>query len=229
MAIRTVLFDLDGTLLDTAPDLTYALNQVLAEESRPALPLATLRPLVSHGARALIRYAFGLEPGDPGFEARRQRLLEVYRANLARETRPFPGIIEVLDCLSARGLNWGVVTNKPSWLTQPLLAALALLDRAACVVSGDTAEYAKPHPAPMLLACRQAGSQAFECLCVGDARRDIEAGRNAGMQTLIAGFGYVPPDVDTSGWKADGFIQRPAEILDWLDVDVPGAELGIQP
>jgi 2-phosphoglycolate phosphatase len=217
MAIRTVLFDLDGTLLDTAPDLTYALNQVLREASRPALPLAALRPLVSHGAKALIRYAFGLEPGDPGFETRRERLLEVYRANLARETRPFPGILEVLDILEARGLNWGVVTNKPSWLTEPLLAALALLDRAACVVSGDTAEHAKPHPAPMLLACRQAGSQAFECLYIGDAQRDIEAGRNAGMRTLIAGFGYVPPDIDIKVWNADGIIARPQEILAWLD------------
>lgn len=228
MAIRTVLFDLDGTLLDTAPDLTYALNRVLREASRPALPLATLRPLVSHGAKALIRYAFGLEPGDPGFETGRERLLEVYRANLARETRPFPGILEVLDILEARGLNWGVVTNKPSWLTEPLLAALALLDRAACVVSGDTAEHAKPHPAPMLLACRQARSQAFECLYIGDAQRDIDAGRNAGMHTLIAGFGYVPPDIDIKVWNADGIIAHPQEILAWLDVGTQ-PEVGIQP
>jgi 2-phosphoglycolate phosphatase len=228
MAIRTVLFDLDGTLLDTAPDLTYALNQVLREESRSALSLAALRPLVSHGAKALIRYAFSLEPGDPGFEARRERLLEVYRANLARETRPFPGILEVLDILEARGLNWGVVTNKPSWLTEPLLAALALLDRAACVISGDTAEHAKPHPAPMLLACRQAGSQAFECLYIGDAQRDIEAGRNAGMRTLIAGFGYVPPDIDINVWNADGIIERPQEILEWLNFCTQ-PEAGIRP
>lgn len=228
MAIRTVLFDLDGTLLDTAPDLSYALNQVLREESRPALSLAALRPLVSHGAKALIRYAFSLEPGDPGFETRRERLLEVYRANLARETRPFPGILEVLDSLEARGLNWGVVTNKPSWLTEPLLAALALLDRAACVISGDTAEHAKPHPAPMLLACRQAGSQAFECLYIGDAQRDIEAGRNAGMRTLIAGFGYVPPDIDINVWNADGIIERPQEILAWLDFCTQ-PEAGIRP
>jgi 2-phosphoglycolate phosphatase len=228
MAIRTVLFDLDGTLLDTAPDLTCALNQVLREESRPALSLAALRPLVSHGAKALIRYAFSLEPGDPGFETRRERLLEVYRANLARETRPFPGILEVLDSLEARGLNWGVVTNKPSWLTEPLLAALALLDRAACVISGDTAEHAKPHPAPMLLACRQAGSQAFECLYIGDAQRDIEAGRNAGMRTLIAGFGYVPPNIDVNVWNADGIIERPQEILAWLDFCTQ-PEAGIRP
>ncbi len=228
MAIRTVLFDLDGTLLDTAPDLTYALNQVLREASRPALSLAALRPLVSHGAKALIRYAFSLEPGEPGFETRRERLLEVYRANLARETRPFPGILEVLDILEARGLNWGVVTNKPSWLTEPLLAALALLDRAACVISGDTAEHAKPHPAPMLLACRQAGSQAFECLYIGDAQRDIEAGRNAGMRTLIAGFGYVPPDIDIKVWNADGIIERPQEILEWLDFCTQ-PEAGIRP
>lgn len=217
MPIRTVLFDLDGTLLDTAPDLAYALNEVLRQESRPELPLDELRPLVSHGARALLEYAYREGPGDPGYEERRQRLLDIYRANVARETRPFPGIPELLAAVEERNLNWGVVTNKPSWLTEPLLDALQLLGRAACVVSGDTAEHAKPHPAPMLLACEQAGSHATECLYVGDAQRDVEAGRNAGMATLIARFGYVPDDVDLGTWNADGIVDSPLEILAWIE------------
>ena len=114
-------------------------------------------------------------------------------------------------------MNWGVVTNKPAWLTTPLLAALHLLERAACVVSGDTVEHSKPHPAPMLLACEQAGSRASECLYVGDAQRDIEAGRNAGMATLIAGFGYIPEDKDLTTWNADGIVDSPQDILVWLD------------
>lgn len=226
MPIRTVLFDLDGTLLDTAPDLAYALNQVLKQESRPALPMEALRPLVSHGARALLEYAYGTGPGDEGYEKRRQRLLYIYRANLARETRPFPGIPELLNAVEARQMNWGVVTNKPSWLTEPLLDALLLLERAACVVSGDTIEHSKPHPAPMLLACEQAGSHASECLYIGDAERDIEAGRNAGMATLIAGFGYVPGDTDLDAWNADGIVDSPADILAWLDESVHSGDTG---
>lgn len=217
MPIRTVLFDLDGTLLDTAPDLAYALNEVLKQDSRPALKLDELRPLVSHGARALIEYAYRLRPGDEGYEERRQRLLEFYRNSLARETRPFPGIPELLDAIEARAMNWGVVTNKPSGLTEPLLDALLLLERAACVVSGDTIAHSKPHPAPMLLACERAGSHVTECLYIGDALRDIEAGRNAGMATLIAGFGYVPDNTDLSAWNANGIVGSPADILAWIE------------
>ena len=226
MPIRTVLFDLDGTLLDTAPDLAFALNEVLKLESRPAFSLAELRPLVSHGARALLEHAYGMGPGDDGYEERRQRLLDIYRANLARETRPFHGIPELLNAVEGRRMNWGVVTNKPAWLTEPLLAELLLLERAACVICGDTIEHSKPHPAPMLLACEQAGSDASECLYVGDAERDIEAGRNAGMATLIAGFGYVPGDTDLSTWKADGIVDNPQDILAWLDESMHAENAG---
>lgn len=215
--IRTVLFDLDGTLLDTAPDLAYALNEVLVEYGRQPLPFDSIRPHVSHGAQALIRHGFELAPEQPDFESKRQRLIEIYRANLTRRTQPFPGMSELLKAIEQRGLNWGVVTNKPASLTEPLLAELGLLERAASVVSGDTVEKRKPHPAPMLLACRQAGSQAFECLYVGDAVRDIEAGRNAGMHTLVARFGYLTSKDDPSSWQADGVIDRPDEILAWLD------------
>ena len=214
--IRTVLFDLDGTLLDTAPDLAYALNETLKLAGRAPLPFETIRPVVSHGGLALIKLGFGLEPDDPGFQTHRQHLLNIYRNNLARETRPFPGMHELLDALEQRGLNWGVVTNKPAWLTDPLLRALDLFERAACVISGDTLIERKPHPAPMLLACKHAGSHPGECLYVGDAKRDIEAGHAAGMATLIALFGYIGEDDDPHSWEADALVESPEEILTWL-------------
>jgi 2-phosphoglycolate phosphatase len=203
MSIRTVLFDLDGTLLDTAPDLADALNSVLLEKHRDPLPYEAIRGVVSHGGIALIRLGFGIGPSDPDFEPLRQRLLDIYLAHIANRTRPFPGMTELLDELELRGLNWGVVTNKPAWLTDPLLRQLALYDRAACVVSGDTLTERKPHAAPMLHACKQAGSRPAECVYVGDAERDIEAGKNAHMHTLVALFGYFMPDDRPLEWNAD--------------------------
>jgi phosphoglycolate phosphatase len=215
--IRTVLFDLDGTLLDTAPDLADALNALLEENSCAPLPYADIRPVVSHGGIALVDLGFRLAHADPRFEPLRRRLLDIYRANISRKTRPFPGMLELLERLEARAINWGVVTNKPGWLTDPLLRELDLFDRAACVVSGDTLEQRKPHPAPMLHACEQAGSTPAQCVYVGDAQRDVEAGRNAGMHTLVALFGYIPLDDDVHTWQADAMISAPGELLDWLD------------
>ena len=216
MRIRTVLFDLDGTLLDTAPDLAFALNETLREFGQPPLPYATIRPVVSHGGIALIKLGFGLGPEDEGYQARREYLLNTYRANIARATRPFAGMDELLDRLERQGLNWGVVTNKPAWLTEPLLQELGLYERAAVVVSGDTLTERKPHPAPMLHACERAGSQAHECLYVGDAKRDIEAGHSAGMATLVALFGYIGDEDDPHNWGADALVETPGEILGWL-------------
>ena len=215
--IRTVLFDLDGTLLDTAPDLADALNTVLEEQGCAPLPYSDIRPVVSHGGIALIALGFGLQPGDARFDELRAQLLKVYRENISIKTRPFPGMVEVLDQLEARDMNWGVVTNKPGWLTDPLLRDLELFDRAACIVSGDTLEQRKPHPAPMLHACEQAGSLPAQCVYVGDAQRDIEAGNNAGMHTLVALFGYIPAEDDAHTWQADAAINTPRELLDWLD------------
>jgi phosphoglycolate phosphatase len=216
--IRTVLFDLDGTLLDTAPDLAFALNTVLAEQNREPMPFETIRPHVSHGSLALMRAGFAdLDENSNEFGQIRQRLLAVYQENIANNTRLFPGMSAVLDTLEQRQLHWGVVTNKPGWLTEPLLAALNLLHRSTCVVSGDTLNERKPHPAPMLHACSLAGCKAHECLYVGDARRDIEAGQNAGMPTLIALFGYIGPDDDPASWGADAMVENPDEILRWLD------------
>ena len=215
--IRTVLFDLDGTLLDTAPDLAQALNAVLAENNRATLPYEAIRPVVSHGGIALIELGFELEQSDPAFDPLRQRLLEIYRENISRLTRPFPGITELLEELEKRGLGWGVVTNKPGWLTDPLLKDLDLYDRAVAVVSGDTLDERKPHPAPMLYACELANSEPGQCVYIGDAQRDIEAGINAGMHTLVALFGYLQEQDDPRSWQADGMIETPMELLTWLD------------
>jgi phosphoglycolate phosphatase len=214
---RTILFDLDGTLLDTAPDLADALNTVLLENQHSPLPFEDIRPVVSHGGIALIELGFSLDRSDPAFEPLRQRLLEVYRENVSRRTQPFPGITELLDKLEQRGLNWGIVTNKPAWLTEPLLKDLGLFDRAACVVSGDTLDERKPHPAPMLHASKLANSRPEQCAYIGDAQRDIEAGNNAGMQTLVALFGYLQEADEPDTWNANNMIKHPQDLLAWLD------------
>jgi len=217
MTIRTVLFDLDGTLADTAPDLAFALNTLLAEQGRPTLPYDSIRPVVSHGAAALVEKGFGISRTDPGFPPLRERLLELYQQHLARHTRLFPGMRELLDALAAREINWGIVTNKPSFLTEPLVHQLGLADEVACIVSGDSTANRKPHPEPMLHASRLASCPPPECLYVGDAERDIEAGRAAGMRTLVALFGYIGSEDQPERWGADGLIRAPNEILDWLD------------
>lgn len=214
--IRTVLFDLDGTLADTAPDLAWALNQLLKEQGCAPLPFETIRPVVSHGGLALIKLGFGIDEQAPVFQALRERLLAIYRENIARETCLFDGMHELLTRLEETGLNWGVVTNKPAWLTEPLLDALGLSQRSATTISGDTLPQRKPHPAPMLLACRQAGSEPAQCLYLGDAERDVQAGRKAGMRTLIAGFGYLGEQDQPQSWGADGIIGHPLELLDYL-------------
>lgn len=214
--IETVLFDLDGTLLDTAPDLANALNKVLVNNGRSPLPFERIRPAVSHGGAALVRLGFQLEPQHPDFEPLRQQLLDNYRAHIADETRLFPGMQEVLQHIEQSGMNWGVVTNKPGWLTEPLLDALQLSGRAAGIVSGDTLNERKPHPAPLLHACKMIGSTPQHCLYVGDAQRDIEAGHNAGMPTLVALFGYLLEDDRPESWGADALIETPQEILHWL-------------
>jgi len=215
--IRTVLFDLDGTLADTAPDLAYALNTLLAEHHKPLLPYPTIRPVASNGAAALIELGFGVARTDPHFAPLRARFLEIYRAHLTRETRLFPGMAELLDAIAARGLNWGIVTNKPAFLTEPLVDQLGLREDLACVVSGDTTANPKPHPEPLLHACKLAGSRPHECLYIGDAARDIEAGRAAGMKTLVALFGYIGAQDQPDTWGADGLIRAPGDALDWLD------------
>lgn len=214
--LRTVLFDLDGTLADTAPDLAYALNQVLAEQGREPLPFDSIRPVVSHGGIALTRLGFGLEPEHPDFPPLHQRLLAIYSDNIARHTRLFPGMEALLTSIEQRGMNWGVVTNKPARLTEPLLDALGLRQRAACIVSGDTCNNRKPHPEPILYGCHLAGSEAAQCIYIGDAQRDIEAGLRAGLRTVIALFGYIGENDHPEQWQADVLLNTPGEIEDWI-------------
>jgi phosphoglycolate phosphatase len=216
-SVRSVLFDLDGTFADTAPDLTLALNETLRRCGRPALAPERVRPQVSHGGAALIRLGFGLGPGDDGFDERRGELLSIYRENIHRSTRLFPNMDRLLAALEDRGLSWGIVTNKPTWLTEPLIAALGLSERAACVVCGDTLARRKPDPEPILHACALAGAPAERSLYVGDAERDILAGRRAGTRTLVALFGYLGEQDRPEDWGADGLVRDPLEILEWLD------------
>jgi len=215
--IRTILFDLDGTLLDTAPDLAAALNTVLEENRQPLLQFDSIRRVVSHGGSALIKLGFKLQQDDPRLDLLRQRLLTVYRENISRHTTLFPGMDLLLRDIEQRGLNWGVVTNKPGWLTDPLMKDLQLYHRALCVISGDTLQHCKPHPAPLLHACRLANCRPGQCLYVGDAQRDIEAGRNAGMYTMVALFGYFTDQDQPHDWGATHMIETPGELLAWLD------------
>jgi phosphoglycolate phosphatase len=214
--LRAVLFDLDGTLLDTAPDLIHATNQVRVEQTREPLPYALVRTQVSHGSSGLIRLAFPDLSGEP-LEKLRLRLLEIYSAQLVVGTKLFEGCQHVIDALAARGMSWGIVTNKPGFLTTPLLAELGLDRVAGCVVSGDTLPERKPHPAPLLLAASQLALQPAQCLYVGDAERDVQASRAAGMPVLVARYGYLGPDDDPDSWRPDGHIDAPVGILDWLD------------
>jgi len=216
--LKTVLFDLDGTLADTAPDLADALNTVLSNNGKPQLPFAQIRPVVSHGGIALVRLGFGIEPEHPEFDALRQQLLAVYASGIANKTQLFPGMADLLSSIETAGMNWGVVTNKPAWLTEPLLDALQLTQRAASIVSGDTLAERKPHPSPLLYACEQAGSQSMECVYVGDAERDIVAGQRAGMKTVVALFGYIGQDDKPETWGADALLESPQHIKEWLRI-----------
>ena len=215
-SIRAVLFDLDGTLLDTAPDLVHALNEVRREQGLAALPFEVARTQVSHGSSGLIRLGFPQLSGQP-LEELRLRLLDIYSANLAAGTKLFEGCQQVLDELAARHMPWGIVTNKPAFLTLPLLATLGLDTHAGCVVSGDTLPERKPHPAPLQLAARQLNLSASDCLYVGDAERDVQSARAAGMPVLVARYGYLGPQDDPVSWAPDAHIDSPLQILQWLD------------
>lgn len=212
-----VFFDLDGTLADTAPDLARALNTLRGERGLTPLPYETIRPQVSCGTEALLRLGFGDDyASNPKHEGLRERYLELYLDGIADETTLFPGMAEVLDCLERLGIAWGVVTNKPAFLTDPLMEALNLSNRSACAISGDTTAFRKPHPAPLLFACKTAGTQPQTCVYIGDAQRDIEAGRRAGMQTLAALFGYIEAEERPLDWAADGHVDSAHDILPWL-------------
>ena len=217
MTPACVLFDLDGTLLDTAPDLTTALLRLSEERGLPRPRYEQVRPTVSHGSPGMLKAAFGLHPDDPLYIKINPRFLELYRDAIAVKTALFPGMAEVLAHLEAAAIPWGVVTNKPGWLTEPLLQALGLWSRAGCVVSGDTLSTRKPDPEPLLYACAQVGAAPARSLYVGDAERDVQAGKRAGMITLVAGFGYLSDADRPREWAADGFLEQPGDLLAWLE------------
>jgi len=218
MALSAVLFDLDGTLLDTAPDMVGALNALRAEESLAPMPYDTIRSAVSHGSARVVKAGF--PDANPECSTRlQQRFLEIYRGALSRETRLFPGMDEVLDALTRRRIKSGIVTNKPAWLTEPLLAELGLRARFACVVSGDTVAERKPHPLPLLHAAALAEVAPTECIYVGDAERDVQAAHAAAMPALVANYGYLRSDEDSTRWAAMAYLTRPLDLLDWLETN----------
>jgi len=213
--LRAVLFDLDGTLLDTAPDMVGALNALRAEESLPALPYGTVRGAVSHGAARVVKVGFPEADADRLVTLQR-RFLNIYRGALSRETRLFPGMDTVLATLAESKIKAGIVTNKAAWLTDPLLLELRLRPLFACVVSGDTVAERKPHPMPLLHAAALAEVAPGECIYVGDAERDVQAAHAAGMPAVVANYGYLRADEDSSLWGGDGYLSRPLDLLDWI-------------
>ena len=211
-----VLLDLDGTFADTAPDLGAALNHVRGLHHLPPLPLETTRLQASHGSAGLLKLGFNIEPDSAKFPALRDAFLAHYSANICTHTTLFPGMAALIDILEQRGLPWGIVTNKPHRFTMPLMQALGYEQRAACIVSGDTCAHAKPHPEPLLHAAKCIGVAAQNCLYLGDDKRDMEAGRAAGMKSIIALFGYINPEADLKTWQADAAINSPLDLIDHL-------------
>jgi 2-phosphoglycolate phosphatase len=209
---QAVLFDLDGTLADTAPDLAAAVNKMRYDRGLDMLPIDDLRPLASAGARGLIGGAFGIGPEHQGFASMREEFLRNYKTGLCIETRLFPGIAEILDELDKRGVLWGIVTNKASILTDPLVALLGLHRRAGCVVSGDTTAHSKPHPAPLLHAAKALDVRPKQIIYVGDDLRDVQAGFAAGMVTVAASYGYCGMDLPPTQWHAQHVVESTAEL-----------------
>lgn len=210
---QAVLFDLDGTLVDTAPDLAGALNRMLARRGLAAVPLSLLRPVASSGARGMLGIGFGIGPGHADYESLRQEFFDEYESELLGESALFDGVEALLDALESRGLPWGIVTNKIARFTQPLVGLLGLDARAGCVVSGDTTPHPKPHPAPLIEAARQLSAPPARCIYVGDDERDIQAARSAGMGAIAAGYGYLGSGAPPSAWGADHIIASPGALL----------------
>ena len=221
LAPRAVLFDLDGTLADTAPDLAAAVNYLRTQRGLEPAPYALLRPTASAGARGMIGAAFGLTPQDEGYDELRLQWFERYQAAMAVHSTLFGGVAELLDGIREAGMAWGIVTNKPARFTDPLVPQIGLA-HAGCIVSGDTTGHAKPHPAPLLEGARRLGVSPEQCWYVGDDLRDIEAGRAAGMVTVACGWGYCGA-VEPSSWGADYLLDTPADLLELLRARVPSA------
>ncbi|MDR6859099.1 phosphoglycolate phosphatase [Variovorax guangxiensis] len=215
-ATRAVLFDLDGTLIDSAPDLGAAADQMRTDRGLASLPMERYRPMAGSGARGMLGVAFGITPDAPEFAPLREEFFLNYEARMMR-TRVFEGVAELVAALCARGLQWGVVTNKSVRFTGPLTRAMPLFGTARAIVSGDTTPYAKPHPEPLFEAARQLGVPPERCIYVGDDERDMAAGRAAGMRTVAAAYGYMGAEADVTLWEADAAIASPMELLQLLE------------
>jgi phosphoglycolate phosphatase len=220
LAVRAVLFDLDGTIADTAADLAAALNRIRADRSLPPLEVPLLRPRASDGTRGMLDAGLGITREHPEFEALKEAFLGYYQSALCEHTQLFPEAERVLAEIERRGLAWGIVTNKASRFTLPLLERLQLSHRAAAIVCGDTTAQAKPHPAPLLHAASSLGVEAGHCVYVGDAERDVMAARAASMKAIVASYGYIGSDVRPESWAPDGLIASLPALLDWLPTRV---------
>ena len=214
---RAVLFDLDGTLIDSAPDLGTAADKMRTDRGLAPLPVQRYRPMAGAGARGMLGIAFGIGPEAPEFEALREEFFQNYEARMLQHTRAFGGVAELVEALCERGLRWGVVTNKSARFTDPLTRAMPLFASAGAIVSGDSTPHAKPHPAPLLEAARRLGVDPAGCVYVGDDERDMVAGRAAGMRTVAATYGYMGTQADATRWLADAAIASPRELLQWLN------------
>ncbi|HBC56670.1 MAG TPA: phosphoglycolate phosphatase [Gammaproteobacteria bacterium] len=217
MKLQSVLFDLDGTLVDTAPDLGDALNQLLQAHDHEPLSAAQIRPYASHGSVGLIRLGFSVEPSDPTFESLKSEFLNYYEQRICARSGLFDSIAPLLAYLESAQIPWGIVTNKPAFLTAPLVDALKLSSRAACVVSGDTTAHRKPHPEPLFFALRQLRVLPSESLYIGDAERDVTAAKRAGMKVLAATYGYLAVTDTPESWGADALVHSPAQIQSWIE------------
>lgn len=212
-AVRAVLFDLDGTFADTAPDLGYALNVLLESRGKSKLPISELRRVASSGARGLVGMGFGLAPGAAEYDALAKEFLDLYERNLCRSTCLFPGIADLLAAIEARGLLWGIVTNKSERFTFPLMRLLGLDARAGCVICGDSTPFRKPHPQPLLTAAERINVDPAACIYLGDDERDMIAGRSAGMRVAIAEYGYLGNGKPAHEWEADMRLAHPLDLL----------------
>ena len=217
-AIDAVLFDLDGTLIDSAPDLAGAANEQRAAHGQGPLPLARLRPMVGSGARGMLAVAFDIKPGAPDYAALREEFLAIYQRRLLQETVVFEAMQPVLDHLDDHSRRWGIVTNKALSMAVPITLGLGLQARAGVLIGGDSTPHTKPHPEPLWAAARQLGLAPERCVYVGDDARDIQAGRAAGMATLAAAWGYLGLAEPVERWGADAVLASPDELLQWLDM-----------
>ncbi len=214
--IKAVLFDLDGTLLDTAYDLGLALNQLLEENKLPMLPLDLIRPAAGSGCKGLLKLGMNIDTTDERYPALSEKLLHFYQENIINTTQFFPGMEETLEFIEKNNMPWGIVTNKPARYTDQLITHLELDKRTGCVISGDSLQNRKPHPEPILHACNLLRFDPKDCVYIGDSAIDIEASKAAGNPSLAALYGYIPAEENPLSWGATGYIKHPLEIIDWI-------------